>query len=153
MSQTLILDVLSTAELESGLRLSVSSTVMEISCVFAARSLGNTCFRCIAHAGAHCTSCNMLALVEHMYVHAPRGSSLGAMCSCVRNERSKSVSPKIRRAGEHHQTCAKLSQTKLHHAITLYEVFVSAYVMLGVSYSRFVFNRRALEKSRSRKTQ
>ena len=73
--------------------------------------------------------------------------------SCMRNERAKSVSPKIRRAGEHHQTCAKLSQTKLHHASALYEVFVSAYVMLGVSYSRFVFNRRALEKSRSRKTQ
>jgi hypothetical protein len=32
-------------------------------------------------------------------------------------------------------------------------VFVSAYVMLGVSYSRFVFGRRALEKSRSHKTQ
>ena len=71
----------------------------------------------------------------------------GYVCSCMRNERSKSVSPKIRRAGEHHQTCAKLSQTKLHHVSTLYEVFVSAYVMLGVSYSRFVFGRRALEKS------
>ena len=153
MSQTLIPNALSTAELESGLRLSVSSTVTEISCVLSARSLGKTCFRCIAHAGASIPTQAGVQTVVWTCRRQLCTRVVGDTCSCIIYKRSKSVSPKIRRAGEHHQTCAKLSQTKLHHVGTLYEVFVSAYVMLGVSYSRFVFNRRAVEKSRSHKTQ
>ena len=139
MSQTLMLDVLSTSELESGVRLGVLSAVVEGLGVFSARSLGKACFRCIMHAGTHCTSCNMLTLVEYMHVHAPRGDLLGALCSCMRSKRSKSISPKIRRDGEDHQTCTKLSQTKLYHVTTLHEMVVSVCVMFGMSYSHFVF--------------
>ena len=134
-----MLDVFSTAELESGARLSVSSTVVEISCVFPARSLGKACFRCIAHAGAGIPTRTAAQTVVGTCERQFSARTAGDTCSCVCNERPKSISPKIRRAGENHQTCTKLSQTKFFYVTTLYNMVASVCVMFGMSYSRITF--------------
>lgn len=66
---SIAVDVILTAELESGVRLSVSSMAMEIHGVFSAQSLGRTCFCCIAHAGRKCNNCAGQQYIEGISAH------------------------------------------------------------------------------------
>ena len=118
--QTLILDVFSTAELESGVRMSKMSKLVERYGVFPSQSLGKTSFRCIAHAGQECTKFVGDEHVDSTQTRAHHICFCGAILSCVCSERLKSVSPKNLREGEDHQTCTKPIQIKLYHVRRVY---------------------------------
>ena len=125
---------------------------MEILVPFSARSLGETCFCCIAHAGTDIPRRAGAHAVLHTHAHAARAHWSWDICSCVLYKRTKAVSPKILRGGRPSLTCTILSTNMLYTVQISYEVHLSVYDMFCMCYSRISFGRNAREKSRPRKT-
>ena len=125
---------------------------MEIFVRFSARSLGKTCFRCIAHAGTHITTQLKLLALHRTEMRPPHTLFSGYVCSCVSHKQTKASSPKNLRGGRPSHTCTKLSTNMFNAIQTSYQVHVSVIDMFCMCYSTFSLGHNAFEKSRLRKT-
>jgi hypothetical protein len=144
--------VFSTTELESGVKMTVLWKLVELQDRFSFGSLGKTCFRCIAHAGADCAASLCMWATQPGTVVMRRATEVCAICSCVLHKRTKTVSPKILRGRTTCHISPKLSTNMLHVVQTSYAVYPSVYSMFCMCYSRVNFGREAHEKSRLHKT-
>ena len=125
---------------------------MEIFVRFSARSLGKTCFRCIAHVGQECASNLELEPTHPVKVRLLRVKNTCTFLSCVHHKRTKTGSPKNLRGGRPSHTCTKLSTNMFNAIQTSYQVHVSVIDMFCMCYSTFSLGHNAFEKSRLRKT-